>query len=371
MHYEINNDAFIYEDSYNEVYNDDYTIHLISGFAENFYFIPNENIDKNKNIASIKSELNNDRKKSIIWWNFEDDNQITYFIYNLYDLRDLYSLKMPNACISIKYEPRINVFPYKDQIAFSCTMEDKNIQIVLYNKTDLMNDFFIINANVSCENNNKLSKLYFNHNKNYLIYPCLNQKRDGENEEENKKENEEENKKENKEENKKENKEENKKENEEENKKENEEENKKENEEENKKENEEENKRENEEEIKRENEEENKTGNEEENKRENEEENKTGNEEGNKTGNEEGNKTGNEEENKTGNEEGNKTGNEENKKITIIMIIIIIAIIITLLIVFIVIFRKYCKKNDFERKWKKGKEDENLMKDILSELLPN
>ena len=54
-----------------------------------------------------------------------------------------------------------------------------------------------------------------------------------------------------------------------------------------------------------------------------------------------------------------------------ITIIIIIAIIITLLITFIIIFRKYSKKNNnFERKWKKGKEDEKLMKDIFSELIP-
>ena len=34
-----------------------------------------------------------------------------------------------------------------------------------------MNDSYIINN--SCENNNKLSKLYFNDNNNYLIYPCF------------------------------------------------------------------------------------------------------------------------------------------------------------------------------------------------------
>ena len=63
------------------------------------------------------------------------------------------------------------LFPYKNQIAFSCTMEDENIQIILYNKTNLMNDSYIINF--SCENNNELSKLYFNDNKNYLIYSRL------------------------------------------------------------------------------------------------------------------------------------------------------------------------------------------------------
>ena len=50
-------------------------------------------------------------------------------------------------------------------------MKEENIQIILYNKTYLMN--------VSCTNNNELSKLYFNDNKNYLIiysykiYPCF------------------------------------------------------------------------------------------------------------------------------------------------------------------------------------------------------
>jgi len=336
MFYDINNDIFIYEDSYIENYkrDDDYKITLNTCFSKNLSFIPTENIDKNKYIVSIKTEISNDIKKAIIWWNLEGDNQTRYLIYSLYYMKDLYSSKMPNACINSKYEPRINVFPYKDQITFSCTMEDENIQIVLYNKTDLMNNFYI--KNISCENNNELSKLYFNDNKNYLIYPCLNQKREGENEEENKGENGEENKGEN----------------EEENKGGNEEEKKRENEEEKKRENEEEKKRENEEEKKRENEKENKGENEKENKGENEKENKIVEKEKEK-------------------EKEDKTVIEENKKINIIMIIIIIAIIITLLIVFIIIFRKYRKKNDFEKKWKKGKENENLMKDILSELLPN
>ena len=78
---------------------------------------------------------------------------------------------MPNTCINKEYESRINIFPNKDQIAFSCIIGDENIQILLYNKTNLMNDSYIIN--VSCENNNELSKLYFNNNKNYLIYPCF------------------------------------------------------------------------------------------------------------------------------------------------------------------------------------------------------
>jgi len=78
---------------------------------------------------------------------------------------------MPNTCIKREYETRINIFPYKNQIAFNCKMEDKNIQILLYNKTDLINDSYIIN--VSCVNNNELSKFYFIENQKYLLYPCL------------------------------------------------------------------------------------------------------------------------------------------------------------------------------------------------------
>jgi len=288
MLYDINNDAFIYGDNYIEDYkrDEDYKI----SFSGNTLFIATENIDKNKNIVSIKTEINNDIKKVIIWWNLEGDNQTRYLIYSLYNMEDLYSSKMPNACINSKYEPRINVFPYKNQISFSCTMEDKNIQIFLYNKTDLMNDSYI--KNVSCENNDELSKLYYNDNKNYLIYPCfkncsnkiyekdidcLNKKRD------------------------------------------------------------------------------------EENNGENENESNTGKTE---------NKTSGEENKKGSDEENNKKGNEENKNISIIIIIILVIIII-LSIVFIFVFRNYCKNKNFERKWQKGKENENLMKDILSDLLPN
>ncbi len=65
------------------------------------------------------------------------------------------------------------IFPYKDQIAFSCLIGEENIQILIYNRTNLMNDSYIINANVSCEDNNELTKLYYKNNKNYLIYPCF------------------------------------------------------------------------------------------------------------------------------------------------------------------------------------------------------
>ena len=99
MFYDINNQQFIYEGSYNEDNKDDYTITLYPQFSENTLFIPTQNIDKNKNIVSIKSEINNDIKKAIIWWNLEGDNQTRYLIYSLYSMTDLYSSKMPNACI--------------------------------------------------------------------------------------------------------------------------------------------------------------------------------------------------------------------------------------------------------------------------------
>ena len=53
-----------------------------------------------------------------------------------------------------------------------------------------------------------------------------------------------------------------------------------------------------------------------------------------------------------------------------IIIIIIVIIIIILIVFIIIIFRRYSKNNKFERKWKKGKEDDKLLKDIISDLLP-
>ena len=129
------------------------------------------------------------------------------------------------------------LFPYKNQIAFSCTMEDENIQIILYNKTNLMNDSYIINA--PCENNNELSKLYFNDNKNYLIYSCFKNCSDKNYENDtyciNEKEKEEEKKEKEKEEEKKENEKEEENKEKEEKEKEKEEENKEKEEEEKKK----------------------------------------------------------------------------------------------------------------------------------------
>ena len=60
---------------------------------------------------------------------------ILYSNRNFKNYRDsLYSWKMPNIYINKEYESRINIFPYKDQIAFSCSIGDENIQILLYNK---------------------------------------------------------------------------------------------------------------------------------------------------------------------------------------------------------------------------------------------
>ena len=303
-------------------------------------FISTQNIDNNKDIVSIKSELINNRTLAIVWWNFKDNNQTRYFIYDLtkmiymykfyniynFDKEGLSSWKFPNTCIKSEYGERVNIFPYKNQFAFSCKVDDENIQILLYNKTNLMNDSYIIK--VYCENYNELSKLYFNNNENYIIYSCSKNCSDEKfendtdclNEKEKEKENERENEK-----------------------------NKRrevEIEEESKRENEEENKRENEEENEEESEEESEEENEEENKREKLEYEKESEEES-------------EEENK-----------REKEKMDIIMIIIIIAIIISLLIIFIIVFIKYFKKNNFKRRRKKGKEDEKLMTDTLTKLLP-
>ena len=254
-------------------YIDNIEIIQYQGLFNNTLFISSQNIDNVTNIASIKSELNNNRNLAIIWWNFKGNSQIRYFIYDLSymvhlyktsslyynSIEDLYSWEIPNTCISREYELRINVFPYKDQITFSCRIEDENIQIILYNRTNLMNDSYIISN--SCENNNELSKLYFNDNKNYLIYPCFKNCSDK--------------------------------------------------------------KFENDTDCL--------------NKREKEE---------------------------------NKRNEEENKKSNTIIIIIIIVIIITLFVAFIIIIIIYFKNNKFERRWQKVKEDEKLMKNIISDLIP-
>ena len=259
FNYEVNVGIVIFD-----IFNNN-EIMVFTELNKDYIYISSENIDNSKIITSIKSELNNDRNLAIVWWDLKDNYQTRYFIFDLEYVilrsninfksgRDsLYSWKMPNTCITKEYESRNNLFPYKDQFAFSCIIGEENIQILLYNKTNLMNDSFIIN--VSCENNNELSKLYFNDNKNYLLYPCL--------------------------------------------------------------------------------------------------------------------KNCSDKQFQNDIDCLNKREKGENKKKNTIMIIIIIAImIIILLIIFIIILRKYFSNNNkSERIWKKEKEDEKIMKDILSDLM--
>ena len=321
------------------------------GLMKNTLFITTQNIDNSKEITSIKTEINDNRTLAIVWWNFKGNNQTRYFIYDLtkmlflYKFNDMYSFsseylnswKMPISCSNREYEERISVFHNKNQFAFSCTLEIENIQILLYNKTNLMNDSYI--ENVFCENNYELSKLNFNDNKNYLIYKCLKNCSDKKFENDtdclNERENEEE--------------------------KENEEENKRENRREREEENKEKDRRENEEEIEEENEREN-----EEEKEEEEEEKSTEKENENEEENKPDNigKKGSDEEEKGGNIKNKR----ENEKMKIFIIILIIVIIIAILIVFIILIVKYLKKNNF---WRKRNKDEKLMKDILSGLIPN
>jgi len=147
--------------------NKEFKIHLIStAFVENI-----------KNITFIKSEINNNRDLAIVWWNFKGNNQTRYYIYNMTEekVKDyIFSSKMPNTCINKEYGTRINSFPTKDQISFSCVIKDENVQVLFYNKTNFLkstNVPYLLEA--SCENKNGLSKLYFNDNKNYYIYSCF------------------------------------------------------------------------------------------------------------------------------------------------------------------------------------------------------
>jgi len=128
-----------------------------------------------KNITSIKSEINNNRTLAIIWWNFKGNNQTRYYIYNMEEDKSksfIISYRMPTTCINEDYGIRINIFPIKDQISFTCIIKDENIQALFYNKTNfltLTNDPYLIDA--SCENKNGLSRLYSNDNKNYYFIP--------------------------------------------------------------------------------------------------------------------------------------------------------------------------------------------------------
>ena len=95
-------------------------ITLYTTLLNNSLFISTQNIDNNKNITSIKSELNKNESLAIVWWTFKGDNQTRYFIYDLsymiymfnyykvYKiLKDFYSWKMPNTCINREYDTRI------------------------------------------------------------------------------------------------------------------------------------------------------------------------------------------------------------------------------------------------------------------------
>ena len=221
------------------------------------YFIYSKDVDDIKNITSIKSEINNNGTLAIIWWNYKGNKQRRYFIYKIdndnQNYRNYYSSDVRNTCINEEYGV-INIFQTKNQIAFSCVIQDKFVQVLLYNKSDLNStyDFYMLYA--SCENINGLSRLYYNDNKNFYIHSCFKDCSDKNYENDAYCLN-----------------------------------------------------------IKRE---------------------------------------------------------EENKKRKkIIIAIIIIIFIILLLIASIFIYRRY--KNRFERNWKKGQKDEKIMKDIMTDLLPN
>jgi len=104
---------------YNYYYKEEIKINQYKGLYNNTLFILTQNIDNNKIITSIKSEINNNRKEVIVWWNFKDDNQTRYFIYfldymiDLYQWhinnRDLYSFNMVNTCIRREYDVRITL----------------------------------------------------------------------------------------------------------------------------------------------------------------------------------------------------------------------------------------------------------------------
>ena len=248
-------------------------------------FIYSRDLDNVKNITSIKSEINNNRTQAIVWWNYKNKNQTRYFIYKFKDAYlDYHSFFVPNTCINEENRTGINILHTKNQFVFSCVMQNVFAQALIYNKDDLAptNDSYMLYA--SCENINGLSKLYFNNNKNYLIYSCFKNCSDKNYENDtyciNQK------------------------------------------------------------------------GKEDENK-------------------------GKDEENK-GKDEENKGKDEEKKlkNIILILVIIISVIIITFLIGLAVICMECLKNNrknsnKFERDWKKGKEDEKLIKDIMDDLLPN
>jgi len=112
-------------------------------------YLTEAKIKNKKTITWIKSEINNDRTLSLVWWNTTDDNQTNYIIYNFSDYTiNKISLNKPETCINKEYGTKINIFKTKKQISFSCIVKDENIRILFYNKPDLTstNNFFSINA---------------------------------------------------------------------------------------------------------------------------------------------------------------------------------------------------------------------------------
>ena len=157
-----------------QIENDNKT--YIYNFELKNVFLNSHNVDDIINITSIKSEINNDGTLAIIWWNYKGNKQRRYFIYKIdnynQDYRNYFSSDVRNTCINEEYGT-INIFQTKNQIAFSCVIQDNFVQVLLYNKSDLNStyDFYMLYA--SCENINGLSRLYYNANKNYYIHSCF------------------------------------------------------------------------------------------------------------------------------------------------------------------------------------------------------
>ena len=157
-----------------QIENDNKT--YIYNFELKNVFLNSHNVDDIINITSIKSEINNDGTLAIIWWNYKGNKQRRYCIYKIdndnQDYRNYFSSDVRNTFINEEYGT-INIFQTKNQIAFSCVIQDNFVQVLLYNKSDLNStyDFYMLYA--SCENINGLSRLYYNANKNYYIHSCF------------------------------------------------------------------------------------------------------------------------------------------------------------------------------------------------------
>ena len=305
-------------------------------FLMNPNYLKETKIKNKKTIKYIKSEINNDRTLALVWWNIADNNQTNYIIYNISDYT-IYkiSTNKPEACINKEYGTKINEFQIKNQISFSCIVNDENIRILFYDKTDLTltNNSFSINA--SCENKSGLSRVYFNDDKNYYIYSCFNNysnqsysdgnhsdgnDTDGNHTDENH--------------------------------------------------------------TDENHTDENHTDGNHTDENHTDENHTDGNHtngnhtNGNHTNGNHTNEYHSDENYNNYNKSLNNTSKikedeKKNNNIVEILIIIIVSIIIILLMIFIIKYKKLFKKNDFETNWNKVKEDEKLMKEIMSDLLPN